>query len=73
MQNANYTKKQCPVMKENNEDCYFTKINSLNAWATVNFCGGNYERCEIYKKWSRLHESKVNFTETLDKHQNKKG
>ena len=72
MRNANYTKKLCPVMKENNEDCYFTKINSLNAWATINFCGGNYERCEIYKKWSRLHESKINSTETSDKRQNKK-
>ncbi len=72
MQNANYTTRQCPVMKENNEDCYFVKTNSLNAWATINLCGGNFEDCEIYQKWSKSHGTNVTSLKTWKKHQNER-
>ncbi|MDL1978693.1 MAG: hypothetical protein LWX52_11460 [Deltaproteobacteria bacterium] len=66
MQNANYRTRQCPVMKENNEDCYFAKMNSLNAWATINLCGGNFEDCKIYQKWSKSHGTNVTSIKNME-------
>lgn len=52
MNEADDTKRLCPFVKENRDECYFTKMNSLNIWAVVNFCSGNFEKCRIYKKLS---------------------
>jgi hypothetical protein len=53
-------------MKENNEDCYFAKMNSLNAWATINLCGGNFEDCKIYQKWSKSHGTNVTSIKNME-------
>lgn len=59
MQDMKNRKRRCPVMKENNKDCHFTKIDSLNSWAAVNLCAGDFEKCEIYKKWLKSHKTNL--------------
>lgn len=40
----------CPFILQPFEGCYCTSTSSLYTEATIYYCGGNFEKCEIYKK-----------------------
>jgi hypothetical protein len=42
--------KLCPFIQKPFNDCYCTSTSSLYAEATIYFCGGHYQACEIYVK-----------------------
>jgi hypothetical protein len=41
--------KACPFMKTPFDACYCAKNGSPVIEQVLNFCGGNYRQCEIYK------------------------
>lgn len=44
-----YTSKRvCPLVNKGLENCYYIKTNSVYSFATIYYCIGNYEECEIY-------------------------
>jgi len=40
----------CPFIRSPFEDCYCASTSSLYTEATIHYCGGNFEHCEIFKK-----------------------
>jgi hypothetical protein len=38
----------CPLTIKPADGCYCTSTNSIHAEATVYYCGGNFEKCDIY-------------------------
>ena len=40
----------CPFLLKPFEGCYCTSTSSLYTEATIYYCGGNFEKCDIYKK-----------------------
>jgi len=40
----------CPFINKPFEGCYCTSTSSLCTEATINYCGGNFNKCDIYRK-----------------------
>jgi len=40
----------CPNIHEPFDNCYCVSTSSLQAEATIYYCGGSYKDCEIYAK-----------------------
>jgi hypothetical protein len=49
-ENAAKDSAACPFMKKPFEDCYCAKSDSTYIEKVLNFCGGNYGQCEIYRR-----------------------
>lgn len=45
-------KKPCPFIQEPYDDCLCANMLSQNIEAAIYYCGGNFKKCEIYKRWS---------------------
>jgi hypothetical protein len=41
----------CPFLLKPFEGCYCTSTSSLYTEATIYYCGGNFEKCDIYKRY----------------------
>ncbi len=39
----------CPFVLKPFENCYCASTSSLCTEATIHYCGGNFEKCEIYE------------------------
>lgn len=46
-------KRLCPFIDEPFDDCYIKNMISLNTEAVINYCGGNFEECPIYKRHAK--------------------
>jgi len=46
-------KRLCPFIDEPFDDCYIKNMISLNTESVINYCGGNYEECKIYKRHAK--------------------
>lgn len=44
------TKRLCPFVQSPLDDCFLTSMESQNIEKILDYCGGNYEQCDIYKK-----------------------
>lgn len=42
----------CPFINKPFEGCYCTSTSSLNTEAIINYCGGNFNQCDIYRKFA---------------------
>jgi hypothetical protein len=40
----------CPFIVRPLEGCYCTSTNSIHAEATIYYCGGHFEKCDIYSR-----------------------
>jgi hypothetical protein len=40
----------CPFIRKPFDACYCASTSSLHTEATIHYCGGNFDQCEIYKK-----------------------
>lgn len=40
----------CPFIRKPFENCYCVSTSSLFTEATIHYCGGNFEKCEIYER-----------------------
>lgn len=49
---ANFIKRPCPFIQEPYDDCLCANMLSQNIEAAIFYCGGNFRKCEIYKRWS---------------------
>lgn len=38
----------CPFVKNPFDDCYCIKLASQDIEKTIIYCGGNFERCEVF-------------------------
>jgi len=43
-------KRVCPFVHAPLEDCLLTNMDSQNIEEIINYCSGDFEQCEIYKK-----------------------
>jgi hypothetical protein len=43
----------CPFIVRPLDGCYCTSTNSIYAEATIYYCGGNFEQCDIYNRNTR--------------------
>ncbi len=49
--NQKSLKKFCPFVEDSHDDCYcFDIMNSQEISRVVQYCGKNFEECEIYKR-----------------------
>ncbi len=48
MSDQNSINSLCPFIKNPFDICYCTSTSSLYVGATINYCGGNFKKCEIY-------------------------
>ncbi len=49
---AALVKRACPFIQEPYDDCLCASMLSRNIEAAIYYCGGNFKKCEIYKRWS---------------------
>jgi hypothetical protein len=47
----------CPFVRSPFVGCYCASTSSLYTEATIHYCGGNFEKCEIYEKNTRSGET----------------
>ncbi len=47
----------CPFVRKPLNGCYCASTSSLHTEATIYYCGGNFEKCDIYGKNARLLEA----------------
>lgn len=47
----------CPYILTPFDECYCASTNSLHTEATINYCGSNFEDCDIYKKHAETGEA----------------
>lgn len=47
---SNRKPKVCPFVQDPFEECYVKNMSSFKVEPAIQFCGGNYEACEIYQK-----------------------
>jgi hypothetical protein len=40
----------CPFVSKPFENCYCTSTSSMVVESTINFCGGNFKQCEIFRE-----------------------
>jgi hypothetical protein len=40
----------CPFIRKPFDACYCASTSSIYTEATIHYCGGNFEQCEIYKE-----------------------
>ncbi len=40
----------CPFLLKPFEGCYCASTSSLDTESTIFYCGGNFEKCDIYRK-----------------------
>jgi hypothetical protein len=40
----------CPFIRKPFDACYCASTNSVYTEATIYYCGGNFEQCDIYRK-----------------------
>lgn len=43
----------CPFIVAPFEECYCASTSSLHTEFAIQYCGGNFEDCEIYRKYSK--------------------
>jgi hypothetical protein len=41
---------QCPRVRDPFDECYCNRLDSLSARAAIYFCGGNFIKCEYYRR-----------------------
>ncbi len=46
----NDSRKLCPFIEESFEDCYITNMKSQNTESIIYYCGGDFQKCEMYKR-----------------------
>ena len=46
------TGRQCPFVKDPFDECHCYLMNSLNTEAAIYYCGGNFEKCRIYRQYA---------------------
>jgi hypothetical protein len=46
----------CPFIRKPFENCFCVSTNSLFSEATIHYCGGHFEKCEIYEKNAGVRE-----------------
>ncbi len=44
-----FKKRLCPLVKEPDKDCYCTKQDNQSIQRMVYYCGGEFEKCQIYE------------------------
>ncbi len=49
----------CPNVHKPFEDCYCASTSSLFAEATIHYCGGRYQDCEIYARHTKKGGDKI--------------
>lgn len=50
MSNSLVKRTICPFINKPFEGCYCTSTSSLNTEAIINYCGGNFKQCDIYRE-----------------------
>ena len=57
---ANESAQKCPFLDEPFEECHVASLKSGAIERAIVFCGGEYEKCEIYRRlaMTRLQESR---------------
>ena len=48
---GNRVKPRCPLVKNPLDECYVHNMHSLVIDEAVYYCGGHFEKCEIYQKF----------------------
>lgn len=43
----------CPFIGAPFEECFCASTSSLHTESAIRYCGGNFEECEIYRKYSK--------------------
>ena len=56
-----FKKKLCPFVRKAYEECHCSDTGSDSAEAAIRLCGGDFEKCEVYRK----KEGSANETRTL--------
>lgn len=41
----------CPFVGSSSEECFCTNTTSVKILSVIKFCMGNFEQCEIYKRF----------------------
>lgn len=49
--NVDTKQKRCPFLDDPREECYSAQMTSQKAEATLRFCGGDFESCDIFRKY----------------------
>ncbi len=52
-------KNLCPFVTETFDDCYCVSMDSRKIEAAIYYCGGNFEKCETYKKQTVTKHRKI--------------
>lgn len=47
-------RKICPLVQVPYSNCFCVNLTSSSAEAAIYFCGGHYEKCDIFKKHQNL-------------------
>jgi hypothetical protein len=42
----------CPFILAPFDECYCASTSSLHTEATIRYCGGNFEDCDVYRKYT---------------------
>ena len=44
------TRELCPFVENPHDDCYIVTLESLKVEAAIYYCGGNFQKCDIYQR-----------------------
>jgi hypothetical protein len=55
-----FKKRLCPLVKEPTDDCYCMKHDNQSIQRMIYYCGGDFEKCEIYETVIAKRQKKEN-------------